>query len=895
MLLSVAVLASSTAVAQESVLVASFGLGVYDMNLNNLSMSVPPTLGQYLFVADPNNPHLAYATGNGNYISVFDLTMGREINRIYGACGFSYAAFTTDNKYLLVADCTGPTLDIVDLARQTVFRKVNLSRGLRASAHYASYGSLVVVGNKAYVTAYYTYGATGTVALVDLKTYEVRSILLPSSGSFDGYEAPNAAVTPDQKYVIVAQYANNCPTNCGPYLHFIDTASNRVVRSLPQTIDPEGILVTPVNNPGSVYGYLLGLDNNTGNPSAIIIDLNPGSQTFGQQVGSEVDLGLAGFDTACAAINSAGTRLVVGGYPLGGTGNNLVELDTGLMLTNPTAAIVAQTTVGGPSGAYVVSIANVSLTPPSPPTVASVSAPLITNDSPNTITVTGTNFQPGARVRVGTMPPVAADVLSATTLTAVVPQNAPGRANLDVLVTNPGLSNPANQQYQSGVLPASLTIKLNPVFQPVNRFAAYSFGGLPPAVYDPTLGSMIMDNSSTVWATRGITFNADGQTIYGLYFGSQEQVIAWDSTTLSVVAQITLFNVFGQATGPSALAASVNPQTGRPVIVVPVRTFIIHPRAYDVALEVIDSDSSSNTYNTVLGTIPTGQNFTDNAFAYGCALTPDGHYAYLSYRHTNPATSLPIFSIAIFDMLARSFVTSIDASVLGIAPNIYQTDMQVTSDGRSLLVKGNSANLYAGPVAVLDISQPTNPRLVTTINGTPPATVGGTPAFNFSTYQAVGNRLFAFDYVTSTVVAFNFDRTASDFTQLATYSIPATTSGVYGLYDKGTTTVTPDGALVYVTNPNSDSITVLDAIKLAAGQDPFITNIGAFPGAFQVAVSQTTLPNAPVTSSQAVQSTGTVPSSGPSERPAAVAPQRTSDRRKSPQNTSEGWRKDQVK
>jgi len=440
MLLSVALLASSAVVAQESVLVASFGLSVYDLNLNNLSVSVPPTLGQYLFVADPKNPHLAYATGNGNYISVFDLTMGREINRIYGACGYSYAAFTTDNKYLLVADCTGPTLDIVDLAQQTVFRKVNLSRSLRASAHYASYGSLVVVGNKVYVTAYDTFGATGTVALVDLKTYQVRAISLPSPGYFDGYEAPNAAVTPDQKYVIVLQDSSNCPNNCGPHLYFIDTATNRVVLSIPQTtILPEGIVVTPVNNPGSVYGYLLGADENTGNTSAIIIDLNPGSQTFGQQVGSEVDLGLPGFDTACAAINSAGTRLVVGGYPLGGTGNNLVELDTGLMLTNPTAAIVAQATVAGPSGPYTVSIANVSLTAPSPPTVASVSAPLITNDSPNTITVTGTNFQPGAWVRVGTMPPVSANVLSASTLTAVVPQDAAGRANLDVLVTNPGL------------------------------------------------------------------------------------------------------------------------------------------------------------------------------------------------------------------------------------------------------------------------------------------------------------------------------------------------------------------------------------------------------------------------------------------------------------------------
>ncbi|MGA9566644.1 MAG: hypothetical protein WBS19_14055, partial [Candidatus Korobacteraceae bacterium] len=796
---------------QESVLVVGFGDSVYDLTLQRLAVSAPPLFGEYMIAVAPNNPRLAYVLGNGGYIKVVDLTLEREVNRIYGACPNGYSAFTPDGKYLLVADCNSPTLDIIDLARQALVRKVNLSRALGSGARYT--GSIVAVGNKSYVTNAYGSSSHSAVALVDLKTFQVRPIWLPATtGSFNGFAAPNAAVTPDQKYVIVAQDSYNGNNYLGSFLYFISTATNTVVKSVQQSIDPEGILVTPANNTGSVYGYLLGISTNTGNPAAIILDLNPGSQTFGQQLPgtTEVDLQFPNADVECAALSADGTRLVVGGYLYSPTSQspNLDVLDTGLMISNPGNAVIAQTVSGQFVGDFPqsVAVANVMLTPPSTaPTVSSVTSP-ITNDVANTITVSGSNFQPGARVRVGTMSPVAANVVSPSTLTAIVPQNAPGIASQDVVVMNPGLSGPANQQYQSGVLPASLSVMLNPAYQPQNRFAAFSIGGLPPEVYDPTSGSMITNLGT--WIARGISFNADGNTIYGLTMIGGLQAVAWDSSTLSVVAQIPLHtNLFTRATGASALAASVNPQTGRPRIVVPVETSP-QLRTYDVALAVIDSDSSSNTYNTVLFTTPTGQSFSSNVFPYGCAVTPDGHYAYLSYGYHDPITLVFIYAIAIFDLSTPSgtFLATFNASTLGISPN-YQTDLQVTSDGRSLILSGANANRYAGPIAVLDITHPTNPTLVTTITGTPPAPVGVSGAFNFSSYQVVGNRLFAFDYITRTVVIFNFDRTTPDFSQLATYRMGGNTSGVYGVQESGSLTVSPDGALVYVTNPNTDAIT----------------------------------------------------------------------------------------
>ena len=137
--------------------------------------------------------------------------------------------------------------------------------------------------------------------------------------------------------------------------------------------------------------------------------------------------------------------------------------------------------------------------------------------------------------------------------------------------------------------------------------------------------------------------------------------------------------------------------------------------------------------------------------------------------------------------------------------------------------------------------------LLTTITGTPTSHLGGTGAFYFLSYQVVGKRLFALDYTQNTIVAFNFDRSASNFSQLAAYSL-----GTYG----GTLAASPDGALIYVTYPYSDMISALDANKLASGQSPLITNIGAFPAVYLVTVSPAAISPQPHTTPDRIFAVG---------------------------------------
>ena len=57
---------------------------------------------------------------------VFDLTIGREINRIPVADGLGFMAFSSDGRYLLVTDGGSPTLNVIDVAHQQLVRKVTL-------------------------------------------------------------------------------------------------------------------------------------------------------------------------------------------------------------------------------------------------------------------------------------------------------------------------------------------------------------------------------------------------------------------------------------------------------------------------------------------------------------------------------------------------------------------------------------------------------------------------------------------------------------------------------------------------------------------------------------------------------------------------------------------------
>ena len=778
---------TNAALGQESILVDTqfSSLSVLDLASQNLTEVINAGLNNWSVAVGPN-PRLAFVGTNGS-ITVIDLTIGREVKRIGGVYGLGYSAFTPDGKFLLLADNFTYTLDVIDAVGLRLVRKVNLAPTMGAGAANSHLGSIVVVGTKAYVTTTFTDPNRPAIAVVDLKTFVVRPIKI-QAGYFDfyGYTSPNAAATPDGQYVVMVEDYNSDFTS---HVLLISTKTNQVVHDFPITNDPTGLLVTPVNQAGSVYGYVLGFGNS--GLSATVLDLNPLSPTFGQLLpATEVVFQslFSGGQTA-AAINAEGTKLAVGGYKAGtnSPNPNLLVIDTGKMFTDPTHAIVGQATVAGGTIPIGITVASVMTTPPlTAPTVTNVSGP-ITNNVPNTITVTGSNFAAGALVRIGTTPPLPATVNSSTSLQVTVPQNAPAQANLDVIVTNPDPGAPQAQQFQSGLLPGGLTINVNPAFQPLYQFAALDLADRSVSVYEPSQGTMI--HVPNAWVAFGITFNGDGAEIYGAStlqrgFVNTPAAVAWNPANDSVEAAV-LFpgarTVANFCCSASVISASVNPATGNAVVFVPVR--YRSNGKFDVALEMADTDSSSPTFNQVIQTIPVGLNSSSAPGVYAGAATPDGRYVYVDYLNSDTGQ----YSIAIFDVV-HGTVTTVSPDALGVANVQYY--MTVTPDGQSLLMTAYSPNPAAGPIAVLDIG--TNPQLpasVTTITGTPPGHVGGAGAFYFVSWQVVGNRLFGLDaYYTGAIAVFNFDRSKSNFSQLAARFLdsPSNLGNYLG--------VSPDGA-----------------------------------------------------------------------------------------------------
>ena len=163
-------------------------------------------------------------------------------------------------------------------------------------------------------------------AVVDLKTFAVKPIRVPS-GYFEGTPwSPNAVAMPDGKYVVLSETLNS---DQNAHLLFVSTVSDAIVMDYP-VYYPDGLLITPLNRSGNVYGYVSAAAGN--NVLVAAVDLNYGSPTFGQVLPqTQVTIQGSFRYPQAEAINADGTRLVIGGHK-GGQGSpipNVVEIDTG--------------------------------------------------------------------------------------------------------------------------------------------------------------------------------------------------------------------------------------------------------------------------------------------------------------------------------------------------------------------------------------------------------------------------------------------------------------------------------------------------------------------------------------------------------------------------------------
>ncbi len=135
--------------------------------------------------------------------------------------------------------------------------------------------------------------------------------------------------------------------------------------------------------------------------------------------------------TMCAMFMPAGTSLSLTATPVAGTNAIFLGWGGACSGTERTCSLTV-------NEATSVSASWMQLQPPPPsaPTITTVAPPFAANNVATNVTITGTNFRPGATVTVGGQACGNATVLSATQITCTVPAKAATCGPQDVVVTN---------------------------------------------------------------------------------------------------------------------------------------------------------------------------------------------------------------------------------------------------------------------------------------------------------------------------------------------------------------------------------------------------------------------------------------------------------------------------
>ena len=819
------VLLPSIAIAQEAYLVTAGdgSLSAYNLATNSRIETTTAGLGKGYVVAGPNQ-RLAF-TVSGAYISVIDLSIQREIQNnwnYYVALG--PMIFTPDGQYLITFDTTYQSgnfpaaIDVLNAATLQLVHQVSLAAALGGAALNNPVGSMVLVGNKVYIAPQSPDPNTPTMAVVNLQTLQAAAISIPA-GNFaaEGVPGfpPNAAATPDGQYVVVAETEKS---DGSPHLLLISTTTDSLAIDNATTYDSYGIVIPPPTDPA--YGYLVGAGPQ-GNFSAVVLDLNSGSPTFGQPLPqTEVDLSAYLPYESGLAVNPSGSRLVVSGFHAGQTPQpNVIVIDTAQMLINPSQAILATTTVANGAQTNGLTIATISTTMPQlAPTVRAASGRTV-NNAPITLHIFGDNFQPGATVRVGGMQPITATVNSPRDLEVTFPVNAPAGPNQDILVTNPNLSAPPSRQYLSGVLRDAVNIQLNPAFNPRYQFATLDAQDGSLSIYDPSQRAMVNVPLNPP-AFYSLAFNAGGTDLYTASLGDRYAPRKAYLLDLNVAthAETAIQAMGNRIYAYTSMAASVNPATGKSAM-------YVWAGYQDLTVTMIDSDPSSPTFNTVIKTLA-GNLGTDLYRPFSGAATPDGKYVYVNIEDEDPNNGHATYDIVIFDVVHGGNPVVLSTSTLGVANAQY--DVYVSPDGASLLLNFGAPDGSTG-IKVFDIAaNPLSPTPVTTILADDNPYLA-----NLFSFVVSGTRVLAYDYiggpVANKVWIFNFDRQHNNYSLLGYAQLEG-----FG-YGNTYIAVSPDGNQLYV--QSNESIEIFDPIHIANGQAPLITNIASYHGPAVMAVS----------------------------------------------------------
>jgi hypothetical protein len=773
---------TSTAFAQtaERYVTLDFNRGtahVFDAATNTEVAAIKVGNGPNSIVISPNG-RLAFVSHlNSNYLSVIDLTIAAEIKRIHNVF-VSQLGISADGVTVVGTDGNDDGITVIDANALSVIRTISFNGRLGDDPNVngdAFASNPVVVGNKVYLETEFDFG------MIDLGTGIVTDLGSTPGSSFLTVATDVSAATADGKFVMIIRDGA---------LVIVSTSSNLFL-SIPVDFAFAVSASRNASDRNHIYGYILQLVGST--PHFSIVDVPFGIiGDLALPPSFPVDL------IAHIVPNSDGTRVLITTHAVK---PNVYIVDT----SNATAPVL----VGSPIS-LDTNIRNVdsritqNQPPATAPVVAAVSAPLVVNSAATALQVSGSGFAPDAQVRIGHLDPQAAQFISSSLLQVSVPADAPAQ-DASIIVTNPNLSQGAAGADQSGILRNALTIASGPAFQPTNEVAIVNAGDATLSVLNASTTATPNPIFPAPDRIMAVAITPDGKRAYVERSFAPATVDVFNFVTNSFEASIPLnASPAGQPGQTRGIVIAPRFSTGKPAAYV-ASSVRIGPGRFSLNLYVIDADPASATFNTVVATLPTGEPQASNSSG-GIAVTPDGHFAFVNGFELNGTADLVILD------LTTGVSTVIPMSTLGVAA--FQPAPELSPDARFLVLLAND-----GSDRVFDVSNRTAPVLFTTIHGTPPAGFGPL----LLQPRIIGNTMYTFDISQNVVAIFNFNPGANDFSQLATFAIPATPTTFAVVPD-----VTPDGKLMYIPLREQDSVAVVDTAKVLSG-DPsaLVTEIGA--------------------------------------------------------------------
>jgi hypothetical protein len=759
-----------------------------------------------------NNTRLGFFSGGGDNLAVVDFNIGGTgavVNRLH-ISPWS-AAVSPDGKRLVAASKNDGAIYVYDIPS---FK--NSAKFTFGSLAGIVFGDLIISGSGCQTSsapcAAFSFTNFGLLE-ADLSNLScgpncTGQVLSSSNVSLRG-QGSTLVATPNGNYLIAALsnddavgiYNVQPPPLSPPQLSAV-TLSDYVY----------AVAVANPNNGSDTYGFAVSRQSNL-QATLSVVDLRPASANFGQILGSPVILGFPiNFrpprEKIHTAISPDGTALYVttGEYQ---ASPNLVALS----LTNLICAALSQTNCNPPiiASEYVpssfeitgVSAVNlnstVALQTQTSPSVTSVNQTTVPNGSPQTVTINGNGFATdgSAMVKVGSLDAMPGLNSTGTSIQVTIPAFSPAQG-ADIIVSNPNTN--ANNQadfYESGILRGAFVIATPSSFQPLNQVLVTNFPDGTLSVLNAGTGASVATSPFLGVPAVACAVTSDGASAFVL----TTSVNGAEPLPSSVVP----FNIVAnQGSTPIPLSndragfqdgiasAATNPSTNGPAIYTTYRDFSIDTGDH---LRVIDA-----TTNGLIEDISTISSDSGGFVPQALAVTPDGAHAYTFAFGSSLTSPVGDFLEYTINPAAFGFPQFSNTPQLNSADHI-----EISPDGKYLLTNcgGNWDQL-----CVLNIANPTNPSLVTAIPAPfvsttsmdcdgGPGNGAGTGVWCPDEYRVVGNRLYVSDPVRARFDIFNFN--PPDFSPVAGASFTEASSN----FD-----VTPDNALLYAAETNSNAVAV---------------------------------------------------------------------------------------